>query len=493
MAARRDGGANQQVISLEEITENAVVELKEIEAEDSTQSVKTKKFKRLADKIKNQLHDDRRKAKSIAITTFKRYISIVRNAIKDTGLTHHSLHATTARTGTLARVIRDFPEYEELLLPLRKEPARTIGALKNTILKTIRADKENKRRGAAYKAVKAMNTDHEVLRHLFMDDVDMADWNEQKADALNSKKGNTVDLVNADIQKIIREGLASDSYTRQAFALALASGRRAIEILFNAEFVQSAKNTVLFDGQAKKQTGIETDAYEIYTLIPASEFSQAFEAFRKHEKIVELHKDYGHLDRDERNTEINRRTAKTMNEAAKRAMGDKARVFKDSRAIYTRICLDTFYKSDEQCADKDEDVFVKHLLGHGDFTAQAAYKQFKIDYEAPESVNNRSPKKGGDSHPENATDSTPAPEPKAKELQAATKAVDAFVTANPSRHQIADYHNKVIEWANANPHRKITFSALYKKNKGGIGGHRDTIRDYLDVISQQVEKYNQTR
>lgn len=489
MALRRDGGANRQKIDLNEIIEETIKELNEIEAEDTTQSAKTKKFKRLADKVKNRLHDDGRKKEHIAVTTFKRYVSKVRNAIKDTGLTHHSLHATTARVGTLTRVMKDYPEYAELLEPLRTEHATTIGALKNTILKTIQADKENKRRSAAYKAVKAMNTDHEVLRHLFMDDVDMADWSSQKNEALNSKKGNTVDLVHADILKMIREGLDSTSYSRQAFALALASGRRAIEILFNAEFKKTGEYTVTFEGQAKKQTGIEVEAYEIYTLIPADDFLKAFHQFRKLEAIQKLHDDFGDMDREERNTEINRRTAKTMNEAAKRSMGDKARVFKDSRAIYTRVCLDTFYKSDSQWSGTDEDVFVKHLLGHGDFTAQAAYKQFKVDYQAAETseqqpeANNQ--EKGGDSQPVETGE-----KPNSKEMKAATKAVNKWVKENPTRHQIADYHEKVIAWTNANPDRKITFSALYKKAKGGIGGHRDTIRDYLEVVAEQVKQYN---
>ena len=52
----------------------------------------------------------------------------------------------------------------------------------------------------------------------------------------------------------------------------IASGRRAIEVLLTGAFEAVGEYTVRFSGQAKKQTGVETDAYDIYTLIPASEF-----------------------------------------------------------------------------------------------------------------------------------------------------------------------------------------------------------------------------
>lgn len=489
-----EGGESRQIVNLQEIIDSTTKELHEIESSKSNQSTKTKKFKRLADKVKNKLHDDGRKTKAIKVTTYKRYVSKVRNAIKETGLTHHSLHGKTARAGTLARVIKDYPEYKDLLEGLKTEHAETIGALKNTILKNIQADKTNKRRGAAYKAVKAMNTDHEVLRHLFMDEVDMADWSTHKTDSLADKKQNTVDLNYNDILKTIRDGLSTSSYTRQAFALALASGRRSIEILFNAAFKLTGENTVSFEGQAKKQTGIETEAYEIYTLIPADEFIKAFEAFRNLPAIEKMHSDFSDMNREERNTEINRRTAKTMNEAAKRAMDDNARVFKDSRAIYTRICLDTFFDSDSRWDDADEDVFTKHLLGHGDFTAQAAYKQFKIDYEAPESQTDIKPT--ADTDDQTATGEKQgggAPEVKNKELKKAEKILKKFIKENPSRSQLMDYFHLVVIWVDANPNRKITFSALYKKDKGGIGGNRDTVKDFLSITADSIQAYNDSK
>lgn len=490
------GGESRQKISLQDIISGAVEELTEIETSQRTQSQKTKLYKRLSDKIKTALHEDGRKKDEdkVALTTYKRYLTKVRNAIKDAGFTHHSLTSDVAREGTLPRVMKDYPEYADLLAPVASEPAETIGARIHEILKTIQADKGNKRRSKAYAAVKAMKTDHEVLYHLIMDDVQKADLADHSEAALIEKKTNTVSLAYADIQAMIKEGLQGTSYTKQAFSLALASGRRAIEILFNADFQKTGENRVMFDGQAKKQAGIEVEAYEIYTLIPADDFLKAFAAFRKLEPVAALHADFGDMDREQRNTEINRRTAKTMNEAAKSLMKDDQRMFKDSRAIYTRICIDQFWKTDEQWKDADEDVFAKHLLGHGDYAAQAHYKQFKIDYTAPASTeqgdtqDTEHDRTGGDSA-DGQQQTAKKKDKEPRDIAALTKTVEQFVNDNPTRDGLLTYHHKAVEWMLTNPDKKLSQTALQKQ----VGGNRQTIKDYLGVIAGELETYNEKR
>lgn len=514
MAWSNTGGASRQKIDLPDIIESAIAELMEIESSDSSQSQKTKLFGRLAQKIKTALHEDGRKNDDdkIAVTTYKRYMTTVRNAIKETGLTHHSMKSDIARAGTLPRVMKDYPEYAELLEPLATEPAQTIGARVNEILKVVQADKGNKKRRAAYTAIKGMKTDHEIIYHLNLSDVDKADIAEKEMNSLSEKKTDVIELAYADIQNIIQEGFKSAAYSVKAFAIALASGRRAIEIIFNASFTKTGENTVMFDGQAKKQTGIEVAPFEIYTLVPADEFLKAFEEFRNMEAVQKIHEDFGGLDREERNTKINGRTAKTFNETAKRLLNDNDRIFKDSRTIYSRVCIDTFYQTDSKWKGADEDVFLKHLLGHGDVSTAGAsdeektgrgfggtmnYKQFKIDYTAPASTeqgdtqDTEHDRTGGDSADgQRPTTKKKGSEP--REIAEITKAMKQFIDANPERERetqagsvgLLTLHEKVAVWMQENPTRKVTLSALYKKDKGGIGGRQDTIRDYLCILSQ---------
>lgn len=497
MAYAHTGGASRQKVDLDSIIETMLEEMKEVTDSGKTQSEKTKLFKRIAAKVKTALHDDGRKKDDakLALTTYKRYMTTVRNAIKAAGYVHHSLNAKTALVGTLPRAIKDFPEYTDLLESLRSEPAATMGARIHEILKAIQADKGNKSRNAAYKAVKALKTDHEVIYHLTMDEVQRADVEDQQAAALDTKKTNTVRMVYADVMAMISEGFKQDrSYSRRAFALALASGRRAIEIIHTASFKKTGKNTVMFTGQAKKRAGIDAESFEIYTLCPAENFLKAFESFRKMEEISGIHSDFADMTKEDRNTAINRRTAKTMNESAKAVMNDNDRTFKDSRAIYARICLDKYWDK-----STDEDIFVSRLMGHDDNKAQAHYKQFAIDYNAPATTSETAATTGAQEYTPKSAQLTTLPHDAkelrkvSKELAAARAALEAFVAANPTRKGMLNYHNLVEEWAAANPSKQITFSALVKRDKGGIGGNRNSVKDYLTVISDELSVYNNKR
>jgi hypothetical protein len=495
MAYAITGGASRQKVDLDAIIETMLDELNAVNDSGKTQSEKTKLYKRIADKVKTALHDDGRKKDTVklALTTYKRYMTTVRNAIKAAGYVHHSLNSKTAIAGTLPRAIKDFPEYAEMLETLRSEPAVTMGARVHEILKTIQEDKGNKNRNAAYKAVKTMKTDHEVIYHLTMDDVQRADYGDQHAAALDEKKTNTVRMVYADIMAVIHDGLKQErSYSRRAFALALASGRRAVEVIYTARFEKTGDNTVMFTGQAKKRAGIDAESFEIFTLVPADEFLAAFESFRKMEEIAKIHADFKDMTKDDRNTAINARTAKTMNESAKAVMDDNQRSFKDSRAIYARICIDTHW-------DKtiDEDAFVTRLLGHDNNSAQAHYKQFIVDYSAAAQAATAETA-AQDYTPKSAQITAVEHDPKefrkvAKELSGARAALETFVSANPKRHGMLNYHNLVEEWAAANPSKQITFSALVKREKGGIGGNRNSVKDYLTIISAELEAYNAKR
>lgn len=471
-------------INLPAIVDSTIKELKEIEGSSANQSQKTKLFNRLATKVKTRLYEDGRKSEDQKITlhTYKRYMSTIRNAIKGALSTHHNLQASIAKVGTLERIIRDYPEYNALLLPLRTEPASTIGLLHKSILATVLKDTDNKKRNAAYKAIKELKINHEFLYQLKMDDAEKAEYSDLATESLETKKTNTITLNESDIMKIINDNINSASYAKRSFALALASGRRPIELLLIGAFKPKSEYTVLFEGQAKKQTGVEMGAFPIYTLIPANEFIKAMDSFRTMEAVKALLA-FNELEREARTIAVNARTASPLNQIAKDLLNDKQRSFKDSRAIYTRMCLDKYQAS----SGLDEDAFTKQLLGHANYEAQAHYKQFIIDY------TNSTVKEQPNSEPiiidEPIVIDAKAAKKKAKELDAVTKAIESYV-AQTGRNGIQAYHQKVIEWATLNPSAKLTQTALNK----GIGGNRQTVKRYLEEAAPlEIETYNQSR
>lgn len=474
----------RQKIDLSAITQDTLKELREIEALDASQSEKTKRFKRLSDKVKTKLYEDGRKSEwaKLSLTTYKRYLSTIRNAVKGELGTHHALKATIAKAGTLERVMRDYPEYSALLLPLRTEPAPTIGLLHKNILAQVLQGETSKRRNEAYAEIKGLKINHEFLYQLKMDEADKKQYSDLSDESLEDKKNNTITLNEQDIKAVISENLNAASYAKAAFALALASGRRAIEVLLTGAFEAVGDHTVRFNGQAKKQTGVEVEAYDIYTLIPASDFISALERFRALEPVQALQA-FNALDRDERTKAVNARTARSLNDAAKELLQDKERSFKDARAIYTRLCLDLYQAK----SGKDEDAFTKTLLGHADYDAQAHYKQFIIDYtnstqrplvEANEVA----------SEPVAPIDAKTIKK-KGRELDEVTAAIERYVN-DTGRDGIRAYHAKVIEWAARNPDAKLTQTALNK----GIGGNRQTVKRYLEEAAPlEIAAYNSAR
>lgn len=479
--------ASHQKINLSAIIRDTISELKIIEESGATQSEKTKRFKRLSDKVKTKLYEDGRKSEKarLGITTYKRYLSSIRNAVKSSLGTHHALQATIAKTGTLERVIREYPEYSALLLPLRDEPAITIGLLHKKVLEQVLSGEASKRRNKAYSEIKALKINHEFLYQLNMDEADKKQYSDLSDQSLDEKKNNTITLNEADIKSIISENLNARSYAKAAFALALASGRRAIEVLLIGAFKVTGEYKVSFDGQAKKQTGVDVEAYEIYTLIPAIEFVSAVERFRAMKPVQALQV-FAELDRDERTIAINARTARSLNDAAKELLQDDARSFKDSRAIYTRLCLDLYQAK----SGKDEDAFTKALLGHADYDAQAHYKQFIIDYtNSTTTVQQSTESTETESAIEIAQPDAKTLKKKARELDEVSAAVERYVSET-GRSGIKAYHKKVIEWVARNPDAKITQTALNK----GIGGNRQTVKRYLEeAAALEIAAYNATR
>lgn len=179
-----------------------------------------------------------------------------------------------------------------------------------------KATKEKKYRDA-YNEFRKMKLDHDVLRHLAMQPAEKDELADMDSQALETKKTSTININYNWVMARINELTNSSMYGYQALGLALACGRRPVEILYQGRFEPKGKNTVVFSGQAKERGGADYDTkYTIYTLIPAADFCKKMDAFRKLEPVAALKK-YDDYPETARNTEINRRTAKNLNTITK--------------------------------------------------------------------------------------------------------------------------------------------------------------------------------
>lgn len=279
----------------------------------------------------------------------------------------------------------------------------------------------------------------------------------------------------ADINAIIQEGLKSDSYARLAVALALATGRRSIEVLYTGTFkeLHGSIKSLEFTGQAKKRKGTEVESYPIYTICcSASEVIKGIKKLRDNKHLRKIINKAEKLPEHERNRYIKSKTQSTRGEATIRAFNyDFKRKFKDTRAIYTRHCLtkyytkggDSYYQATETRSAPNELAFLKDLLGHSGYKDQQNYLHFEIDYALPVSQKKNAPKKfGRDADKMEITDKTIFDKLDSI-IEAMTEKPDGTKLHPRTKNAVLNLNHNVKAYALANPNKPINKTVIVKK------------------------------
>lgn len=362
-------------ISLRDIIDDTIKKIKAIDENANwDRSEKTRRHRALAESVKNKLHEDGRKREDhkVSLATYRRYMTNVRSAITKQNWHHHSLES---KINTLVN------KYPELGDKIESIPHKSISDTRKThhaVLKDVRHSSQ------AYEDIKALKLDHEVMRWLTLPSAKKDQLAEEQKQALTAKKHSTVNIEYPWLMATIENLLAPDtskaniSFSRLALGIAMATGRRAIEVLYQGKFEKVGKYELLFSGAAKKRGGADySQQYRIYSLVPATDVLAAIALLKSQPEIQALD-EFSALDETDRNTAIHRKTNKTLNMTTKRVWGDDDRKYKDSRAIWARIVFEQHFKTDKRWAKVDEDIFWHEMLCHEDDETQKAYKQFKI-------------------------------------------------------------------------------------------------------------------
>ena len=513
-------GIGNQKVDFDAALSYLMIELDRVDSSELSQSQRTAQYKRIAAKVINtylKSGDNYKDNSKLKNSTLNKYLTRLRTAIRAANYRHHSLITGASRgwtttnkdTGktsnyvTLAKLMHDHPEYAHLLETLRNEPALTIRKrVKEIAAQVISSEFPTKRERELYKLITTgLKVEHEILFHLALDSAQKSKVKEQQCKALERKQHDSVTVSSNAVMCMIREGLSSKSIYKQMYALALASGRRFIEIAKMGAFEYVSDNKVRFSGQAKKRAGHQEQPYEIYTLIPASEFIESFGRLRESDKLAAIHarieakrEEKGMVTPDFDNAAFNSTTAVSANDAAKQLMikhgmavsrDDTATYhdtgtdvkFKDSRAIYASMCLKRWHESDAR--QLDDNAFVSSLMGHEGGTAHLNYRQFRI------------------------VDADPVAEPVAVEQlaepvaveqlaeQQASKALEsfnaAFAAIDSPKKSLVRCHEKTVAWAALNHGKELTQTSLDKHAKAG---NRILIKEYLELLADAVAAYN---
>lgn len=450
-------------VELGELIENLITDVKAVDDnQELSRSEKTKRIGRLADRLKNALFEDKRRKSEdkIRASSYRRYLTTVRKAITAQNWKHHSLEES------VQRLAKRYPKYaKELQALLEHAHISELRVAHHDLVVKVRQDKD----ADAYRDISEMKLDHEVMRHLTLPAITRDQLSDEAAEALEEKATNTVqvnyyqliDTINELFYSVqVRDGVAAPYFSHLALGIALATGRREIEVIKQGRFEKVGEYELEFSGQAKRREGLDySSSYRIYTLVQADAVLEALAKLRSLPEALELQ----HLD----NVAINNRVHSNLNQLAKRMLGSDERVFKDSRAIWARVVFELHFGRDAKWKSVNEDVFWREMLGHGDAITQRSYKQFKIDYTKPAA-------------PE-ATDS-----PYASRLEA-LEALDKHEKVD-GREAMLKIHRWVKETVKAAPDARITQKAI----SVNVGSYRPLIKEYLELAGDALATPNRS-
>ena len=169
------------------------------------------------------------------------------------------------------------------------------------------------------------------------------------------------------------------SYSRLAIAVALATGRRAVEVLYTGQFTKLDAHLLAFTGQAKKRAGTDQNiTLRIPILAEADLILKAVHSIRHTPELAKLRERIHNANTErEARSEVNKVASVTLNATIKRLFGD-AFTFKDTRAIYARLVYTQYFRT-PPWEHIDEDEFFRLILGHQDYETIKSYKCIQLD------------------------------------------------------------------------------------------------------------------
>jgi len=275
----------------------------------------------------------------------------------------------------------------------------------------------------------------------------------------------------ARIDQILNELDNSDHWVDLTIFIAMASGRRAIEILKTGSFKKSKRNHVFFEGQAKTKTRDDAGSFIIPSLVSPKKL---IDAHKKLKAILDKEVFCDKSLNDLTNDEINGATAGRLNNKVKAIFDGDEFVFKDLRALYAKQVSAKYHDPKKESLA----VFYSSILGHSekDIATQLSYQGLVVSDEEIELAKI-----------EHTTDEKNYGESDQKTL----KHIKSFDKEIEERKGLAEMriHEFVKKTLRKDPDTIITKTFLGKpKAMGGLGASRPAIKKYLNLVGIYSDK-----
>lgn len=238
-----------------------------------------------------------------------------------------------------------------------------------------------------YGRIKGLKVDHEIMRHLIQKEVFKRSNAENSQQAVAKKHTSVKTLDYREYMSTVHALLdvkswVPDYWEALTIGLIMVTGRRPVEVLTQGRFKKTGEYTLEFSGQAKQRGGVDhSKKYEIYSLVPAGKVIDALERLRSSGKGVMLAGV-----KPDTNTSANQRVSNMTNGNLNKFVDNLIKKnnwpdmsAKHGRALYAKICVSLFHRTDPRWEGYIEDKMVSELLAHDDADAQKFYRDWHID------------------------------------------------------------------------------------------------------------------
>lgn len=353
-------------------------------------SVKEAQYKRIGTLVRNKLYSS--KAKKQANLSSLNYFYNSLNTIKQ------EVRLTVARHNpSLPSIVDDwcvkYPQYSKIIRPLVEDTTKYVNKVRVSVynqlvsLNKLDADELASELKTLHKKGEL---EHPIIKFLNLTPAEDTRRKNEISKNLNSRKSDKQTYTLGFISRVTKECLSSSDFNSLVIGVALATGRRAVEVIHQGTFKAVNSHCILFGGQAKKGRGVVVKPYEIPTLIDTGLIVDAVNRLRNTDKYKDLEKELKSIKPEKRNKAINTACSRMLNYTAKRVLDPKTKPkdslvkFKDSRVIAVQAAILKIMPQPEY-KKLDVNVFLERFNGHDGFKEFENYQHVAVtDEQEPE-------------------------------------------------------------------------------------------------------------
>lgn len=304
-----------KIVEFKEIKEKVIADMQQARDEhpDETHRV-TNRENQLAKSVISALSKKTKARGVLSLETYNRYVTKIRTAIKVEGFVHPSY------IKNLGRIAKQHKKYSKRILRVAELP---YSDSKNALFELIETIKHNATKAKVEKTRKAcaklavdlkqkclLNIDPAILKKLIRTEAEHDKMTEKADNRIKVYQDEASDkiYIYSDIVALIPELLSVSpasvqGWEKLALGIALATGRRSIEIFHRSEFSPAKGRNIKITGFAKKR-GKQAEAATIPCLADPKQIIDAVNKLRNYPRIANVAKRIDELKNEDERHEI---------------------------------------------------------------------------------------------------------------------------------------------------------------------------------------------